>query len=128
MKYIFFGSPKFAEIVLQELLTASLKPVAVVTNPDRPVGRKGIITPPLVKVLAEKHGIPVFQPAKLSDLKIENWKLEIGEIDLAVVAAYAKIIPQSVLDLPKLGTLGVHPSLLPKYRGSSPIQASILGG
>jgi methionyl-tRNA formyltransferase len=125
MKYIFFGSPKFAEIVLQELLIADLKPAAVVTNPDRPVGRKGIITPPLVKILAEKNNIPVLQPQKLSEI-LEQLK-EINA-DLFVVAAYAKIIPQSVLDLPKLGTLGVHPSLLPKYRGSSPIQASILGG
>ena len=125
MKYIFFGSPKFAEIVLQELLSANLKPVAVVTNPDRPVGRKRIITPPLVKTLAEKNNIPVLQPQKLSE-SLEQLK-EINA-DLFVVAAYAKIIPQSVLDLPKFGTLGVHPSLLPKYRGSSPIQASILEG
>jgi methionyl-tRNA formyltransferase len=125
MKYIFFGSPNFAKIVLEQLLHNGLVPVAVVTNPDRPVGRKGTITPPLVKTLAEKNNIPVLQPQKLSE-SLEQLK-EINA-DLFVVAAYAKIIPQSVLDLPKLGTLGVHPSLLPKYRGSSPIQASILGG
>jgi methionyl-tRNA formyltransferase len=125
MKYIFFGSPRFAEIVLQQLLSANLKPVAVITNPDRPVGRKGIITPPLVKTLAEKNNIPVLQPQKLSESLEQLKELD---ADLFVVAAYAKIIPQSVLDLPKFGTLGVHPSLLPKYRGSSPIQASILEG
>lgn len=125
MKYIYFGSPKFAEIVLQKLLSANLKPVAVVTNPDRPVGRKGIITPPLVKTLAEKNNILVLQPQKLSEIL---GQLKEINADLFVVAAYAKIIPQSVLDLPKFGTLGVHPSLLPKYRGSSPIQASILEG
>lgn len=125
MKYIFFGSPRFAEIVLQQLLLANLKPVAVVTNPDRPVGRKGIIAPPLVKTLAEKNNIPVLQPQKLSEI---FEKLKELDADLFVVAAYAKIISQSVLDLPKFGTLGVHPSLLPKYRGSSPIQSSILGG
>lgn len=125
MKFVFFGSPRFAEIVLEQLLKADLKPAAIVCNPDRPVGRKGIITPPPTKVLAAENGIPVLQPQKLSEIKEE---LEKMEADLFVVAAYAKIIPQSILDLPKAGVIGVHPSLLPKHRGSSPIQAAILAG
>jgi len=125
MQFIFFGSPEFAKIILEKLINAAYIPAIVVCNPDRPVGRKKIITPPPVKVLAEKHNIKVYQPEKL---EIKNFKLEIGEIDFAIVAAYAKIIKQEVLDIPKLGTIGTHPSLLPKYRGSSPIQSQILSG
>ena len=125
MKFVFLGSPRFAEIVLQELLNAGFVPMAVVCNPDRPVGRKKIITPPPVKVLAEKNNIPILQPQKLSEILEQLKELN---ADLFVVAAYAKIISQTVLDLPKFGTVGVHPSLLPKHRGASPIQASILAG
>lgn len=125
MKYIFFGSPKFAEVVLLQLLNAGIIPVAVITNPDRPVGRKRILTPPPVKVLAEQNKIPVLQPNKLSEILDQ---LKEMNADLFVVAAYAKIISQTVLDLPKFGTVGVHPSLLPKHRGSSPIQAALLTG
>jgi methionyl-tRNA formyltransferase len=125
MNFVFFGTPEFAAIILEKLIKAGLPPQAVVCNPDKPVGRKQIITSPPVKVLAEKHGIKVLQPEKL---EIRNLKLEISEIDFAVVAAYAKIIPKEVLDIPQLGSIGVHPSLLPKYRGSSPIQSAILAG
>jgi methionyl-tRNA formyltransferase len=125
MRYIFFGSPKFAQIILEKLITAGYIPTAIVCNPDKPFGRKKIITPPPVKILAEKYNIKVYQPEKL---EIENFKLEIGEIDFAIVAAYAKIIKKEILDIPKFGTIGTHPSLLPKYRGSSPIQSQILSG
>ncbi|MDP3052503.1 MAG: methionyl-tRNA formyltransferase [bacterium] len=125
MKYAFFGTPDFAAVILEKLIKSGFPPAAVVCNHDRPVGRKKIITPPPTKVLAEKYEIKVYQPEKL---EIRNFQLEIGEIDFAVVAAYAQIIPKEILEMSRLGTIGVHPSLLPKYRGSSPIQSAILSG
>ena len=131
MKYVFFGSPEFAKIILEKLINAGYVPLAIVCNPDKPAGRKKIITPPPVKILAQAHNIPVIQ---LSSLKIGNWKLEIekiklqNEFDFFVVASYAKLLKQNILDIPILGTIGIHPSLLPKYRGTSPIQNQILGG
>ncbi|MDI6820877.1 MAG: methionyl-tRNA formyltransferase [Patescibacteria group bacterium] len=122
-KYIFFGTPEFAAIILEELIKADLKPSVVVCNPDRPIGREKVITPPPTKVIAKKHNIKVYQPEKLD---INEFKNEIGEIDLAVIAAYAKIIPNEILNLSKMGVIGIHPSLLPKYRGPSPIQEAIL--
>ncbi len=123
--FVFFGSPEFARTILGKLIRANVKPSALVANPDRPVGRKQVITPPPTKMIAEKHGIPVFQPETLSD--IEGALSELHP-DLFVVAAYAKIIPGSILKIPRLGAVGVHPSLLPKYRGSSPIQSALLDG
>lgn len=119
MRYIFFGTPRFAEIVLQKLIDNKFPPVAIVCNPDKPIGKKKVITPPLTKILAKKHNIKVFQPEKIKDAKLPK-------VNLFVVAAYAKIIPNSILSLPKLGTIGVHPSLLPKYRGATPIQTALL--
>ena len=126
MNYVFFGTPRFAELVLHELIAAGMPPAAVVCNPDRPVGRRRIITPPQVKQLAERNDIRVLQPEKL-DTAFEQ-ELAALRPDFFVVAAYAKIIPQSVLDIARLGTLGTHPSLLPKYRGASPIQSVLLNG
>jgi methionyl-tRNA formyltransferase len=134
MKFVFFGSPRFAEVVLKKLLEENLVPVALVCNPDRPVGRKKIVTPPLTKQLIENvaniPGSPILtkilQPEKLDANFIE--RLRILAPDFFIVAAYAKIIPQTILDIPRLGTLGTHPSLLPKYRGASPIQSVILNG
>lgn len=125
MKIIFIGTPKFGAIILEKLCRANMKPVLVVTLPDKPVGRKQIITPPSVKVTARNHNIPVLQPEQ-----IENCKLEIENCkpELVVVVSYGQILPQEILDIPKYGCLNVHPSLLPKYRGSSPIQATILNG
>ncbi len=124
MRYIFFGSAEFSLLVLQKLVNADMTPVAVVCNPDRPVGRKKIITPPLVKTFAEEHGIPVLQPEKVT----ADIFAPFGDIDCFVIASYAKIISQAVLDIPKVGTVGVHPSFLPKYRGSTPIQTVIAEG
>ncbi|MEW6617617.1 MAG: methionyl-tRNA formyltransferase [Patescibacteria group bacterium] len=124
-KFAFFGTPRFAEIVLEELIAQGLIPSVVICNPDRPVGRKKIITPPPTKLLAQKHNIAVSQPEKL---EAETWKAEVGEIDFTVVAAYGKIIPKEILNTPKFSTLGIHPSLLPKHRGASPIQTAILDG
>jgi methionyl-tRNA formyltransferase len=128
MKYVFFGTPRFAEIVLGGLIDAGLPPTAIVCNPDRPLGRKKIITPPPTKLLAvnTSQDIDILQPETLNDAFIK--RLRALEPDFFVVAAYAKIIPRAVLDVPRLGTLGTHPSLLPAYRGASPIQSVILAG
>lgn len=132
MKYpfIFFGSPRFAEIIFGELLRRGFIPDAVVCNPDRPVGRKKIITPPPVKILALENGIPVLQPGETEnpDDFSSLVKKHIHEESFGVVAAYARIIPLPVLSLFPFGVLGVHPSLLPLYRGATPIQTAILNG
>lgn len=124
-RFAFLGSPEFAKTVLEILIKAEMPPRVVICNPNRPVGRKKIITPPPTKVLAEKHGIKVWQPEKLT---LDEWKREVGEIDFAIVAAYAKIIKKEVLDTARLGFVGVHPSMLPKYRGATPIQSVLLNG
>ncbi|PIR04660.1 MAG: methionyl-tRNA formyltransferase [Candidatus Liptonbacteria bacterium CG11_big_fil_rev_8_21_14_0_20_35_14] len=122
-KYAFFGSPKFAEIVLDNLIKKEIKPAVVICNPDRPVGRKKIITPPPTKILALKNNIPVYQPEKLNP---EEIKKKFGQIDFAIIAAYGKIIEKEIINLFKDGVFGIHPSLLPKFRGASPIQYAIL--
>lgn len=127
MNYAFFGSPEFAKIILEKLISAGMPPALVVCNPDRPVGRKKIVTPPPTKVVALKNNIAIWQP---ESLRGPNICLPLGDKywDFFVVAAYAKIIPAEILKIPKLGTIGVHPSLLPKYRGATPIQSAILNG
>ena len=122
--YIFFGTPRFAQIVLSELCEKGLAPTHVVCNPDRPQGRSGVITPPPVKEYAHKQGISVLQPENSQELFDMLSELSIS---YGVVAAYSMIIPSSVLSLFK-AVLGVHPSLLPLYRGSSPIQYALLDG
>ncbi|OHA61925.1 MAG: methionyl-tRNA formyltransferase [Candidatus Wildermuthbacteria bacterium GWA2_46_15] len=126
MNIIFFGTPEFAATILEELIKSNLKPILVVTSPDKPVGRKQVITPPPVKVLAEKYHIPVVQPED-----IRNWELEIRNLrpELIIVAAYGPpFLTKEILEIPKYGCLNVHPSLLPKYRGASPIPHAILNG
>ena len=129
MKYIFFGTPEFAAIVLEKLIVGGFIPTAVVCNPDRPVGRKKIITAPAVKQLIREkrreESVQIFQPEDLSSLAS---RLSPLHPDLFIVASYAKIIPSDILNIPRLGAIGVHPSLLPKYRGASPIQSAILNG
>ncbi len=126
--FIFFGTPRFAEIVLNSLISHGFVPAAIVCNPDRPLGRKKIITSPPTKqlVLDKKLSTLVLQPEKLDDEFAAQ--LRALKPDFFVVAAYAKIIPHTVLSVPRLGTLGTHPSLLPAYRGASPIQSVILAG
>ncbi len=124
MNYVFFGTPEFAAIILEKLVKTGFPPVALVCNPDRPVGRKKIITPPPTKVVALSANILVLQPEKLDKEFLE--KLRELNADFYVVAAYGKILKKEILDIPKLGVIGVHPSLLPKYRGASPIQSAIL--
>ena len=126
MNYIFFGTPRFAEIVLEKLIQAGTPPTLVVCNPDRPTGRKKNMTPPLTKVLAEKNHIPVLQPEKLDEEFVRQ--LSVSGAEVAIVVAYGKIIPEEVLHIPARGIIGVHPSLLPKYRGASPIQSAMLNG
>lgn len=130
MKYVFWGTPQFAEIVLARLFDAEMPPVALVCNPDRPVGRKKLMTPPPTKQLVsgKKTSIKIFQPEQLDESFTHELRAIDTDLDFFVVAAYAKIIPKNMLAIARLGTLGVHPSLLPKYRGSSPIQSAILAG
>ncbi len=128
MNYVFFGTPEFAIIILKTLIEAGLMPALVVTAPDKPQGRGNMLTPPPVKTLAEDYGISFAQPATLKnndDLVSTITKIH---PDLFVVAAYGKIIPKILLDIPRKGAINVHPSLLPRYRGPSPIQAAILNG
>ena len=123
VKIIFMGTPEFGAIILEKLCRANLKPVLVITAPDKPVGRKQVLTPPPVKIMAERYKIPVIQPKHILDSRFQ-----ILGSDLIVVAAYGHILPKDILDIPKYGCLNVHPSLLPKYRGPSPIQYAILNG
>jgi methionyl-tRNA formyltransferase len=127
MNYAFFGTPRFAALVLEELISHGLVPRALIANPDRPVSRKQVMTPPLTKklLLSRLPEVPIFQPEQPL-LIVEA--LRALQCDLFIVAAYAQILPKEIISLPKWGTLGVHPSLLPRHRGSSPIQTAILEG
>jgi methionyl-tRNA formyltransferase len=124
-KIIFIGTPEYGAIVLEGLIKGGYRPVLAVTVPDKPKGRKQILTPPVVKVVAKKHNIPVEQPEIIKNLKL---KIKNLKPDLGILAAYGQIIPKDILDIPKFGFLNIHPSLLPKYRGPSPIQFTILNG
>jgi methionyl-tRNA formyltransferase len=123
---IFMGSPDFALPSLQECIQ-QYDVRAVVTQPDRRAGRGRKLTPPAVKALALEHGLPVIQPRSLKDDEIFA-QLEEMAADVIVVAAYGQILPPRVLDLPRHGCINVHASLLPRWRGAAPIQASILDG
>ena len=123
MNFIFFGTPEFSVIVLKQLLKQKLKPSLVVTTEDKPVGRKQKLTAPPIKLFAQKNNIPILQGGRL--MSNDKEKLQ---TDLFVVAAYGNILSKDFLNIPTKGTLNVHPSLLPKYRGPSPIQASIING
>ncbi len=122
---IFMGTPEFGAIVLKALIKSGHKPFLVFTEPDKPVGRKQIITPPPVKALAEEYNIPVVQPEKVSQFADEIEKLKPS---LIIIASFGQIIPKKILEIPKDGCLNVHPSILPKYRGPSPIQSAIING
>ncbi|QED30309.1 methionyl-tRNA formyltransferase [Microvenator marinus] len=122
------GTPEFATPALQALIDSHHQVVGVFTQPDRPSGRGKKLTPPPVKVLAESHAIPVFQPEKVRKNDEVFEQLQALEPDIAVVAAYGQILPQRILDVPKFGCVNIHASLLPKYRGASPIQAAVVAG
>jgi len=122
--FLFFGSSTMSIYVLDELEKAGYLPAAVVTTPDKHVGRKQVLTPTPVKAWAIKKNIPVFAPQKLDAHFADT--LKNTKADLFIVASYGKIIPETVLSIPPQQTLNVHPSLLPKYRGASPLQSAIL--
>ena len=125
MKIIFAGTPDFAVAPLQKIIDSGFEVVGVITQTDKPQGRKGILTPPPVKVLAEKYAIPVLQPEKIRD-EVEAVRSLGG--DIMVTCAYGQILTQPVLDSFPLGVWNIHAGLLPKYRGASPIQSCILNG
>lgn len=126
LKIVFFGTPRFSVKILESLDEAGLTPSLVITAPDKPKGRKMVLTPPPVKLWAQKYKIKILQPKDKEELRIMN--NELRNYDLFIVASYGKILPKSILEIPKHGTINVHPSLLPKYRGASPIQSVILNG
>ncbi|WP_010096725.1 methionyl-tRNA formyltransferase [Ornithinibacillus scapharcae] len=124
-RIVFMGTPDFSVPILHKLVESEYEVVLVVTQPDRPKGRKKVITPPPVKVAAESHGIPVYQPEK-----IRNNFQEILDYnpDIIVTAAYGQILPKDLLDGPKYGCINVHASLLPELRGGAPIHYAIIQG
>jgi len=126
MNVIFMGTPHYAQEILAGMIeTPSINVVAVYTQPDKPVGRKKVMTPPLVKTLALEHQIDVYQPMRLRDEDTVNELLKI-ECDFIVVAAYGQILPKAVLD--HAPCINLHASVLPEYRGASPIQQTLLNG
>lgn len=126
-KVVFMGTPDFSVPVLERIIQDGYEVLAVVTQPDRPVGRKRILTPTPVKVEAEKHQIPVYQPEKLRGSEELNTIIKLKP-DLVITAAYGQILPKDLLDAPKLGCINVHASLLPELRGGAPIHYAIMQG
>lgn len=126
-KIVFMGTPDFSVPVLKQIIDDGYEVIGVVTQPDRPVGRKKVLTPPPVKVEAEKQGIPVIQPEKIRQPD-ELEKVLALKPDLVVTAAFGQILPKALLDAPKYGCINVHASLLPELRGGAPIHYSILQG
>ena len=124
-KIIFLGTPEFAACVLEGLLVENYNVIAVVSQPDKPVGRKRILTPTPVKEVALKYNLPVYQPVSLR--KDYEFLKEL-DFDMLITTAYGQILPQAVLDLAKINNINVHASLLPKFRGGAPIHRSIIEG
>ncbi len=127
MRIVFMGTPDYAAVTLQKLIDEKYDVAAVFAQPDKPVGRKQILTPPATKALAQQYSIPVYQPKTLRDGEAFEILKEINP-DAIVVVAYGKILPKEILDLPRYGCINGHASLLPKLRGASPIQWSIVMG
>jgi len=123
VKIAYFGNSEFSLIVLEELKRLGVMPDLIVTTPDKPQGRKMILTPTPTKTWAENNSIEYIEPIKLKD---EGFINKISEYNLFIVASYGKIIPEVIVNIPKYKILNVHPSLLPKYRGPSPLQEQIL--
>ncbi|MEN2464625.1 methionyl-tRNA formyltransferase [Ornithinibacillus sp. JPR2-1] len=124
-RIVFMGTPDFSVPILRELVQSEYEVVLVVTQPDRPKGRKKVITPPPVKVEAEAHGIPVFQPEKI---RHEYQPILEVNPDIIVTAAYGQILPNELLEGPQYGCINVHASLLPELRGGAPIHYAIMQG
>lgn len=127
MKILFMGTPDFALFSLKALCESGYDVIGAVTQPDKPKGRGYTLTPPPVKVYATEHGIPVYQPTTLRDESFAEL-LSSLDPDLIAVVAYGKILPKNVLDYPRYGCVNVHGSLLPEYRGASPMQSAIIDG
>lgn len=127
MKIVFMGTPDYAVGALEALIGAGHEVIAAVTQPDKPRGRSGELLPPPVKVCAAAHDIPVMQPRRIKDPGAVA-ELKSYEADIYVVAAFGQILSREILDIPKYGCMNIHASLLPKYRGASPIQHAILEG
>lgn len=127
MKLIFMGTPDFAVPSLERLLADGHTVSLVVTQPDKPVGRKQILTPPAVKVCAEEHDLPVYQPASMRTEEAYE-RLAQEQADAIIVVAYGKILPKLILDLTPGGCINVHGSLLPRYRGAAPVQWAVING
>lgn len=126
IRVVFMGTPPLAATILEALLTKNYNIIGVVTKPDKPSGRKREISESPVKLMALEKSLPLLQPEKINDVVIEQIKA--WKPDLIIVAAYGKILPQSVLDIPGFGCINFHPSLLPQWRGAAPIQNAILSG
>lgn len=127
MKIVFMGTPDFAVPSLQRLIDRGHQVAGVFTQPDKPVGRRQELTPPPVKELALRFGIPVFQPVKLRDGTALSLLRELNP-ELVVVVAYGRILPPELLAAPKYGCINIHGSLLPRYRGAAPIQWTVING
>jgi len=128
MKIIFMGTPEPAASILQELISSQHEIVCVVTQPDRPKGRGQKLTFPPVKEIALKNDLPIKQPEKVKNNAVFTSLLKSLKPDMIVVVAYGKILPQEIIEVPKLGCINVHASLLPKYRGAAPIQWALING
>jgi len=124
MKFAFFGTSHFSKIILEKLKEGGLVPSLIITTPDKPKGRGLKLTESEVKIWAKENGIEVLQPEKLDGSFI--LRLSSCACDIFIVASYGKIIPKEILELPKYKSINVHPSLLPRYRGASPLQGQIL--
>lgn len=127
LRIIFAGTPDFAARHLDALLSSGHQVVGVFTQPDRPAGRGKKLMPSPVKVLAEEHGLPVFQPVSLRPQENQQLVADLNA-DVMVVVAYGLILPKAVLDMPRMGCINVHGSLLPRWRGAAPIQRSLWAG
>ena len=123
-KFIFFGTPDISQKTLEILKQNGYLPSLIITNPDKPQGRKLALTPSLVKTWAIQNNIPFLQPEKITEDFIDS----LPEVDLNIVIAYGKILPEKLINKPKLGSINIHYSLLPKYRGASPMEESLLRG
>ena len=127
MRVLFMGTPEFARVALDNLIKNKVEVIGVITQPDKPAGRKLVLTPPPVKVYALENNIKVYQPQTLRSEEFFELLKEIAP-DIIVVAAYGKILPKNVLNYPKYGCINIHASLLPKYRGAAPINAAVMNG
>jgi methionyl-tRNA formyltransferase len=126
MKIVFMGTPEFAWAILEKLTESDHEVLAVVTGPDKPAGRRRALTPTVVRKLAEKHELPVLMPKSLKDESLHQ-SLAALKADLFVVAAF-RILPPRLFELPRLGAINIHASLLPRYRGAAPINWAIING